>query len=141
MTKIPFPAVLFLFFATTSCEKDSSVDKTNKELLSQGVWKLTKIEDFTGGLYVDGTKACDKDDQIKFNTDHTLNVMYGSLKCGGETDFTYANWSLDASEKIISFIPDYSGGTGVTTIVTLDANTLVTEYVDGFDKVRETYTH
>ncbi|HLK30344.1 MAG TPA: hypothetical protein VKT28_17310 [Puia sp.] len=93
-----FVSVLFLF--TNSCsKKDSGVTPTIANI--SGTYTFTETaQKASGPVYDPRDSACQKDDEIKFNTDSTYNYIDAGTVCSPSNSFTDL-WTLPNSSTIL----------------------------------------
>ncbi len=119
---------IFLSMAliVTSCKKDDAT-KSNTDLLTAKTWKVTNIEVGFGGGFVDITRACDKDNTVKFTKPNVYLYKTGADNCDGEdNDFT-GTWAWKDGEKTISVMTDSTTANTDAKLITLSETTLVTQ--------------
>jgi len=114
---ISFVLITISIIAVTfsSCRKDDD-EKTPKDFLTEGQWKITDIELDPGIETVPGlppikdvynfvfTEDCQKDDLIIFNTDGTITEDEGALKCNPDDpqSVTENTWTMNEDETTIN---------------------------------------
>lgn len=136
MTKIIRSTALLILITVLvvgigSCKKDTAaVAKSKTELLTQSNWKIVKEESKTGtGAWVDNTStlACEKDNNIVFRTNATLELNEGATKCN-PTDPQISGtgtWSFLTSETQLQVVVTGSPSAFIYSLDQLDENTLV----------------
>lgn len=111
LTLITISIILVTFSA---CRKDD--EKTTKDFLTDGQWKVTDIELNPGIETVPGlppikdvydfvfTEDCNKDDLIIFNDDGTITEDEGLTKCdpNDPQSVTENTWTMNEEETTIS---------------------------------------
>ena len=106
-------SVLAFSMVLTSCSKDDNdspqvVAKTKIELITSAPWTLTKAvysPDYNGVTDVyQFMEDCDKDNTMKFNTDKTVVLDEGAVKCDADDPQTEnGTWAFSSDEtKIVA---------------------------------------
>ncbi len=138
-----FTLLIVLITSFAACKKSSS-NKSKIELLTEKAWLQTNSEEKSGtnNWSADpmwaSIKPCDKDNNLVFKTDGTLEVNEGPTKCAtsGSQIVGVLTWSLDNNENsmnITSFQGSSTFETSHYTIDQLDENILELEmkkYID-----------
>ena len=135
-TTILFAATCFLAIGMTSCKKDSSVNKSNVELLSQKAWvyEAQGLDENNNGV-IDGSESdmlsCQSDDSFTFYSNGSGVYSSGSVKCGPDDVNANFNWEFlnNGTELAIFAYPE--------KVNKLDEHTLET-YVEGQNSQGET---
>ena len=115
-----------LFF--TNCDKNDDPPAppppTKTELITKSSWKFSSAK--AGGFDVTAQiPACFKDNTITFVSTGTGTISEGAVACSPAAPATFT-WSFQNSETQINLnTPLISGGSGLFTIVKLDAVNLV----------------
>jgi len=115
-----------LFF--TNCDKNDDPPAppppTKTELITKSSWKFSSAK--AGGFDVTAQiPACFKDNTITFVATGTGTISEGAVACSPAAPATFT-WSFQSSETQISLnTPLITGGSGLFTIVKLDAVNLV----------------
>ena len=115
-----------LFF--TNCDKNDDPPAppppTKTELITKSSWKFSSAK--AGGFDVTAQiPACFKDNTITFVSTGTGTISEGAVACSPAAPATFT-WSFQSSETQISLnTPLITGGSGLFTIVKLDAVNLV----------------
>lgn len=112
--------LLFTVISVSSCKKDDDNDKSKNDLLTQKGWKIVTILDDPGtGVYENfPIDECNKDDVLKFETNHTYHLSIGTPCDPSDSDET-GSWSLSSDEKTLTVDGDDA------TIESLDEHSLV----------------
>ena len=134
-------ALIAAVLLISSCKKDD--EKTRTEIITGSTcWKLSKIEEKDGGVYVDVTSSdydpCELDDCARFNADGTYILNDSGEKCTGSTDpIEEGTWSLSNSDQTLTIIAD--GFPIVATIESISESQMVITFnIFGTD-IRGTY--
>jgi hypothetical protein len=135
-----------LIMGAVSCKK-SSTKKSNTELLTQATWKLVKDESKTGtGAWVDNTAgyaACEKDDNLIFRANATMEINEGATKCAPSDPQIIATgtWAFATNETQLK--TTQGGVTETANIEFMDDTFLVasTTYTFGGVTYTERYTY
>ena len=115
-----------LFF--TNCDKNDDPPApptpTKTELITKSSWKFSSAK--AGGIDVTAQiPACFKDNTITFVATGTGTISEGAVACSPAAPATFT-WSFQSSETQINLnTPLITGGSGLFTIVKLDAVNLV----------------
>ena len=115
-----------LFF--TNCDKNDDPPApptpTKTELITKSSWKFSSAK--AGGFDVTAQiPACFKDNTITFVSTGTGTISEGAVACSPAAPATFT-WSFQSSETQINLnTPLITGGSGLFTIVKLDAVNLV----------------
>ena len=115
-----------LFF--TNCDKNDDPPTppppTKTELITKSSWKFSSAK--AGGFDVTAQiPACFKDNTITFVATGTGTISEGAVACSPAAPATFT-WSFQSSETQINLnTPLITGGSGLFTIVKLDAVNLV----------------
>ncbi len=115
-----------LFF--TNCDKNDDPPTppppTKTELITKSSWKFSSAK--AGGFDVTAQiPACFKDNTITFVSTGTGTISEGAVACSPAAPATFT-WSFQSSETQINLnTPLITGGSGLFTIVKLDAVNLV----------------
>ena len=115
-----------LFF--TNCDKNDDPPAppppTKTELITKSSWKFSSAK--AGGFDVTAQiPACFKDNKITFVATGTGTISEGAVACSPAAPATFT-WSFQSSETQINLnTPLITGGSGLFTIVKLDAVNLV----------------
>ena len=115
-----------LFF--TNCDKNDDPpappSPTKTELITKSSWKFSSAK--AGGFDVTAQiPACFKDNTITFVATGTGTISEGAVACSPAAPATFT-WSFQSSETQINLnTPLITGGSGLFTIVKLDAVNLV----------------
>ena len=115
-----------LFF--TNCDKNDDPapppPPTKTELITKSSWKFSSAK--AGGFDVTAQiPACFKDNTIAFVSTGTGTISEGAVACSPAAPATFT-WSFQSSETQINLnTPLITGGSGLFTIVKLDAVNLV----------------
>ena len=115
-----------LFFS--NCDKNDDPPAppppTKTELITKSSWKFSSAK--AGGFDVTAQiPACFKDNTITFVATGTGTISEGAVACSPAAPATFT-WSFQSSETQISLnTPLITGGSGLFTIVKLDAVNLV----------------
>ena len=123
-------ALVFCFTALffTNCDKNDDPPTppppTKTELITKSSWKFSSAK--AGGFDVTAQiPACFKDNTITFVSTGTGTISEGAVACSPAAPATFT-WSFQSSETQINLnTPLITGGSGLFTIVKLDAVNLV----------------
>ena len=123
-------ALVFCFTALffTNCDKNDDPPTppppTKTELITKSSWKFSSAK--AGGIDVTAQiPACFKDNTITFVSTGTGTISEGAVACSPAAPATFT-WSFQSSETQINLnTPLITGGSGLFTIVKLDAVNLV----------------
>ena len=117
-------ATLFI----TSCDKSDdpppAPQPTKTELITKSSWKFSSAK--ASGIDVTAQiPACFKDNTMVFATNGTGTISEGATACSPAAPATFT-WTFQSSETQLNLnVPIITGGSGLFTIVKLDAVNLV----------------
>ena len=125
MNKLAFFAILcFTALTFSSCDKEDNPPPSNTDYITKSSWKFSSAK--AGGFDVTAQiPACFKDNTITFVATGTGTISEGAVACSPAAPATFT-WSFQSSETQINLnTPLITGGSGLFTIVKLDAVNLV----------------
>jgi hypothetical protein len=143
-------ATLLLAAAFTSCKKDDDKSPSKADQLSAKSWQLTAstVTSVDNGTTttVDAYKqldACEKDNFMKFNSNKTLDVNEGALRCDPtDPQVQTGTWDLnsDQTKLYLSNAAMAGGLTAQVDLVELSDSKLVLRGTDLSNGTTDTYT-
>jgi len=126
---------LSIIILISSCKKDA--EKTPRDFLTEGQWRITDVELDPGIELVPGfpikdvydlfyTQDCMKDDLIIFNADGTITEDEGATKCDPDDpqSVTENTWSMNEEQTTIS-ATFFGLDSGSADIIALNENIFI----------------
>jgi len=131
-------SLILLFFtgalSITACKKD---EKSAEEyLVAASCWKVSKVEALNPltntweDVTEDTLDDCDLDDCIKFNSDKTVVVNLGTLKCdlSDPDEYETGTWNISSDGKTLTVADDVDAQ--IFSIIEITSNRMVGELTD-----------
>lgn len=122
--------MIALLLVLASCTKEENKKPSTESTAIVGTWKNTLIQltikDSTGkdSTYIEQPRPCESDNLVKFSEDHSITVIYGTIKCDSTEAFSENGgvWTLSDNNTKLT-IAD-AGGTESYGVITLNNSTL-----------------
>jgi len=121
---ILFTVICFLSFSFSNCDKNDNPPPSNTDHITKSPWKFSSAK--AGGFDVTAqVPACFKDNTIVFVANGTGTISEGANVCAPASPSSFTWTFQNNGTEINMSTPLVSGGSGVFTIVMLNAVNLV----------------